>query len=804
MQLDHRVREKVRGFVLFLALAMILLARLTRFIEPDFFMHLRVGQWILENRTVPRIDVFSHVAEGLPWTDHEWLFQVLLYGLHKLGGWPLLALSRCALLTLSYYITYKTCRLVGLRFSLAVAMTLIVAGMSMGSVEFRPQVITYVLFPFFFYLMLKHLLGHSSRLWLMPVLIVPWANMHGAFVAVFVLGAVLILAEIAKHLAPRCGLSVPGTLVPPKRLLKLSGTLLITFMATILNPYGTEMWFFPFKVVQHPIFFTMIFEWMPPEFPFFTPFWVVLGISIVIITLGWRNIDFRNTLLFLVWSYFSLSARRNIVLFGYVAAPIFGQMLMSIQDVVANWGQKHERWHPVLRRSVEWIVYIYTVWLIWAVGQTVVNQTVNEWGIGIHSEVPEAMADFILRHKPAGQIYNEYNIGGYLIYRLYPYYKVFQDGRVDVYGPKLFLMYKIIESGNNLWRKAVKDHNLNVFILTYGGVKYPGNLASQLDDDPEWDLVHFDDSTIIYFRNSGPNRRLARQLRYEVIKPGYQPDTYLTNTDVLTSAVKELDRAIANVPKFRQARMLKIYCLSALGRFEEAEKEAQALAEISGNVGEVWRVRGRVASYLHKYDDALSMLQKAAEIQPSSLETWRNLGEVYEVKGEHEKALQAFLRAASLSKATDVSAYVSVARVATRLGNDKLAIKYWEKYLELHPTDATALNDAGTLCLRNRQYDRAITLFKRAAEAAPDNPAPYYNLACVYSAVGQTDRALMYLKLAISLGGETIAAIAKQDTDIKSLHSNPAFETTIRDIPTTAGTRHDLTTATLIRTVENE
>jgi len=804
MELGAKAGRYIRGGVLFLVLAAIFVTRMARFVEPDFFMHLRVGQWILENRAVPRADVFSHVAQGLPWTDHEWLFQLLLYLLHRIGGWPLLAVTRCTLLALSYYFTYRTCRLLKLSFGPAIAFTVIAASMAMGSVEFRPQVITYVLFPLYFQIMLAYLLGHRTRLWLLPLLIVPWANMHGAFVAVFVLGALLVTGELIKHIAARLGRPLPGDLIPMRRILTLVAVLALTFFVTVINPYGIEMWFFPFKVVQHPIFFQMIFEWMPPEFPYFTPFWTVVGLYIIILIPSWRHVDFRNTLLILAWTYLSLSARRNIVLFGYVVAPVFGQVLYQFADVLLSKVRAGSRLQRYLRLVPDLVVYLYAVNLAYTVGKIITNNAVHEFGIGVNSEVPVHTADFIMKYKLAGNMFNEYNVGGYLIYRLFPDYLVYQDGRVDVYGPDLFREYKMIESGNSKWRAAVTQRNLNFFVLTYGGTKFPDNLAQQLDDDPEWDLVHFDNTCLVYVRNSGPNHALARRLAYHAIKPGRGPATYLTTTDLLTSATAELDRAISEVPDARPARILKLYCLTCLNRYDEAARVAEELQAMSRDKSEAWRVQGRVALLRHKYDEAAAFLKKAAGINPAIAETWMYLGQACEALGRHEEALQVYLRAARLSTAADMSAYVSVARVASRLGKDRMAMQYWDRYLEARPMDIVALNDAGTLSLRSGDVARAITLFNRAAEISPENPAPYYNLACAYTGVGDFQRALEHLREALLLGGPTVAQIAQTDADIAALRALPQFTSLIHDTQTSNSQTQRITTATLVRTISHD
>ena len=55
--------------------------------DTDTWWHLLAGRYIVENRTVPLTDPFSHTRLGTPWIDHGWLAQILLYGFYALGGW---------------------------------------------------------------------------------------------------------------------------------------------------------------------------------------------------------------------------------------------------------------------------------------------------------------------------------------------------------------------------------------------------------------------------------------------------------------------------------------------------------------------------------------------------------------------------------------------------------------------------------------------------------------------------------------------------------------------------------------------
>src|SRR5262249_14465075 len=63
-----------------------LLAVLRPGVDWDLWWHLRTGQWVVENGTVPATDPFSAPGRDQPWVAYSWLFEVLVYGLYRAFG----------------------------------------------------------------------------------------------------------------------------------------------------------------------------------------------------------------------------------------------------------------------------------------------------------------------------------------------------------------------------------------------------------------------------------------------------------------------------------------------------------------------------------------------------------------------------------------------------------------------------------------------------------------------------------------------------------------------------------------------
>ena len=55
-------------------------------VDTDTWWHLRTGQWIIEQRTVPQVDPFSYTRAGEPRKIPGWLEQVPIYLINHLFG----------------------------------------------------------------------------------------------------------------------------------------------------------------------------------------------------------------------------------------------------------------------------------------------------------------------------------------------------------------------------------------------------------------------------------------------------------------------------------------------------------------------------------------------------------------------------------------------------------------------------------------------------------------------------------------------------------------------------------------------
>ncbi|HYV12102.1 MAG TPA: hypothetical protein VE980_14470, partial [Pyrinomonadaceae bacterium] len=110
---------------------------------------------------------------------------------------------------------------------------------------------------------------------------------------------------------------------------------------------------------------------------------------------------------------------------------------------------------------------------------------------------PVAAVEFLKSQHLPGPIYNRYGWGGYLVYQLYPEYRVYIDGRADVYGDQFFTEAMNTYDGLRNWQEPLNRYGIQTIIIDADGP-----LSSLLRTDNEWAKVYEDDQAVIFRRTS--------------------------------------------------------------------------------------------------------------------------------------------------------------------------------------------------------------------------------------------------------------------------------------------------------------
>src|SRR6266496_1138806 len=210
--------------------------------DPDFWWHLKTGQYIIATKTIPHTDIFSNLRFGSEWVTHEWLSEVFIYSVFHALGYSGLIVVFSILITAAFWIAYQRCRKRGVHPYVAGLALLLGAGATMPTWGVRPQMFSLLFASVFISFLDRYLRREEmpSIWWLVPLMIL-WVNMHAGFA----LGLVLIALAVVGLLLDWFLLRDDSFTEAWRRTRRLFGLLIICVAAVCLNPNGARLFSYP-------------------------------------------------------------------------------------------------------------------------------------------------------------------------------------------------------------------------------------------------------------------------------------------------------------------------------------------------------------------------------------------------------------------------------------------------------------------------------------------------------------------------------------------------------------------------------
>lgn len=462
--------------------------------DSDTFWHLRSGQFILETRSIPRHDPFSHTRLGEEWIDHGWLPQAGMYLAFRHFGYGALALGVALCVTLAFGLVFLQAEPSSsdLGFYTAAFATLLGAITSGVGWVARPQMVTFLFTALFGYLLHLHKRGRNL-LWLLPPLFVVWVNSHGGFIVGFVLLGCHLMGEALHHCLRRSEAHAS----PVQRMRVMLGAALASVPALLVNPNSYRMLLYPFRTVSMGALQKYIQEWASPDFHqlYQQPFLWMLFLLVAAFALAGRKADFTDLVLVIVFGYMALMAGRNIALFALVTAPLLARYgEAALRSLGLAWRAGRVAFSPRLV-ALNWALLLLA---LVGCGLKVRLPLTAEANLEAQREFfPVDAVRFVEEFGPPREMFNSYNWGGYLLWHLYPRYRVFIDGRTDLYDDPFIQDYLRVVRAEPGWDEVLRRYNVR-FVL----VERTCPLVAVLKHTEGWHCVYEDARAAVCVREA--------------------------------------------------------------------------------------------------------------------------------------------------------------------------------------------------------------------------------------------------------------------------------------------------------------
>jgi hypothetical protein len=465
--------------------------------DPDLWWLLAGGRYMIEHRAFLTTDPFSAVA-GAPWLNHAWGFELLLHAVHRVGGTTGLIALQALFAVGTFAGLYRAMRRDEVDRVTALGVLVLAAFATRGFWEPRPQLITFAMMTAFWVILREHARGARNRLaWLLPLTIL-WVNLHAGFAIGLALVALALVAEVLGRLfgegTERGDRPAPGTGATDWRAARrLAAVGIACAAATLVNPFHVHAALFPFQVVREQVGQAMIIEWRSPPFSHPQATLIELLVLAALVLLLWRRrpAAWLDVLALAAFIHLGLHAIRNLPLLVLILTPILGalatparrQALPGVDALRARAVR-----HPGLAAAVLAIGLATTWWLAPADARHAFTPRV---GVEPGAFPDDAIA-FLEREPREGILFNEYIWGGYLIWRLYPRYRVWIDGRAAVHGPVRLVEYYDIDEVRPRWRTLLDRSGVELVL-----VNRASRLGTVLRTAPDWEVLYEDAVAVV-------------------------------------------------------------------------------------------------------------------------------------------------------------------------------------------------------------------------------------------------------------------------------------------------------------------
>ncbi|HET9847572.1 MAG TPA: hypothetical protein VFR68_03315 [Candidatus Dormibacteraeota bacterium] len=481
-------------------------------LDPDLWWHLANGRLIIATGSIPHVDVYSFSAAGQPWVMHEWLADLGMYGLFRLGGLPLLVGVFAAVVTASAGCLFWLLRRSGVQPAAAVVLTLI--GALAGSTAWgaRPQLLN-VLFAGVLMIGLLRYRDGQLRSWMLPPYIWVWANLHSGFVVGVIIGGLFVAGEAIDiwRASPQA--------MPRPRLLSLAVAIAASIPLSVINPFGIATLLFAVGTLTSPLIQNNIQEWASPDFHSLAGLLFEGLVFLMLAGLATRRVALRSSEWVLAFAllYLAFSSQRHVPLFVLCAAPLYGRCAQALLALVAslpnasNARIARKRGSPGpagaprrgrVKLGGNPLLGLVNLVVLLVVGAGMVGdrampnlQPATE-AAAISGALPVHVSDALASLGRPVRVFNYYDYGGYLVWRLFPSGgRVYIDGRVEVYGTRIFANYLQVNYVGDGWRSVIAQARPDAILLPTG---HP--LVRLLQQDAEWQQFSRDPVSTVFIR----------------------------------------------------------------------------------------------------------------------------------------------------------------------------------------------------------------------------------------------------------------------------------------------------------------
>ena len=470
-------------------------------INQDLGRHLLTGELIWENKSVPTTNLYSYTYPDFPFINHHYLSEVIFYLIYQAWGFGGLLFFTTSLmvagvgLLLIFARKYATSLAIGF-------VSLLYLPILFERTDLRPEILSYFFFILFIVILFRYKERFTRWIYLLPFIELLWVNSH----IYFPLGIVLLgLFLIDNIITSRKNLK-------NKQTLTLFSVALLSGVITSINPNGLAGALYPLSVFQNygysieenqTLFFLESLGFHKASFLPLKISVFLLFLSLLLSIKKARPIDW---LLSVTFTIVALLAVRNFPLFVFATLLPFTRSLSILYKTLIQLISKKQVLASIFPFFLSIILVILLIW------QGITLATKRPLGAVLPQGASKAIT-FFEKNKLNGPLFNNFDIGSYLSYELYPQEKVFIDGRPEAY-PASFIqdIYIPMQEDANVFAKTAEKYKFNTIIFSHTDqTPWAMTFLKTILTNPDWKTIYLDPMIIILVKNTPTNQNLIEK-----------------------------------------------------------------------------------------------------------------------------------------------------------------------------------------------------------------------------------------------------------------------------------------------------
>jgi len=485
--------ETARKYLFFSTIFLFIyaLCSVTNGADLDLWHRMAVGQIFWQTGSVFYHDIFAYTHVKDLWVDHEWGTGVIFYALIRLFGDYGLIFLRIFLFFAVIILIFATNQLIiGQKNNFKTGFYLVSSyAVFYGFQNYiRSQVFTYFFFTLWIYMLERVRKDEPTEqylkyIWVFPVTMLIWANLHGGFITG--LGLLLIYAA--------------GEFLNRNKSLIYLKILALSLPVTLINPYGIKFWEYMATAATMPR--PYIIEWLPINLTGYLYDYLGFKLLLLATIFAWsyklslknKKINWTGAILLVVTLCLTLNHQRHVVFFAIAAAIFsFQYYYEAVTDIYNKYVSKYlEFLSPKSRNLLNFgITSALVIPIIVFVIHTAAPLSIKV----SDTDYPARAVEFIRINNLKGNLLLPFNWGSYALWKLYPQCKVSLDGRYEETYPDY--VYKEVTDfvfRNKNWNNVLKKYHNDVIL-----VPAKTDIYSELKKVKNWKLIYKDKNAALF------------------------------------------------------------------------------------------------------------------------------------------------------------------------------------------------------------------------------------------------------------------------------------------------------------------